>query len=220
MWKGVLAHLNNNRGSWEDIPAFVQKVAALESKITALNAHAQVQLQKTNGVTGDKQAAVITAADSAMMLVNALQVLAADQADGTLAGNLNYSRTGLQDLKDSDRNQVLQWIYEKAAEKLDDLAAYGITTGQLESLSAAIAAHDRLVVAPRGVQTDKSGATSGIAGLVREGNALLDQLDRLVANLQTKAPVLAAGYDGARKIILHGTRHRKDQKGGKDVPQG
>jgi len=186
---------------WKDHEAFTEGVEALTE--TEASIQYQVQLAEGNpGASDVKDQALQALGKSVHEVIGATLSYAKKNADPELAAKVDYSATEVIAGKASEVVTRCRTIYDAANGVADDLVKYGITAAKLTMLNKKIDAFDKVKVAPRQSQVEKSAATQLLTQLVGEAVRILrDDLDGLMVQFQDANPNFYAEYFAARVIV-------------------
>jgi hypothetical protein len=197
---------------WKDHEAFTEGVDALTETEAAIKY--QILIAEGNpGASDLKDLTLKALSKSVNEVIGATLSYAKKVADPELAAKVNYSPTDVVAGKASEVVTRCTKIYNAASEVADELVKYGITTAKLTALNKKIDAFDKVKVAPRQSQVEKSAATQLLTQLVSEAVRILrDDLDGLMVQFQDANPNFYAEYFAARVIVDNSATHAENVK--------
>ncbi|MEO8447485.1 MAG: hypothetical protein ABI528_08320, partial [bacterium] len=88
---------------------------------------------------------------------------------------------------------------------------YGITEEVMSSYRTRIDKYARALGMKESSGAVKTGAFKSLAQLFKDGDSILETLDRLLEKYREENTEFYNGYKKARVLLLTGVRHRKDK---------
>jgi len=201
MAKAVQQVLNNNIAIVSALPAFSTAKNDLDTVISAINEAAQSQLQKVTGTAQDKEQAAAAAIEKALALIGPAKSYAKSEENNTLFQSLNFTRSGLQKMRDTELSDTLTTISKTLEGIIPELATYGITAPDLADLDTSIETYSSLISAPRSAINNKSAATAAVAQAFINLKPVFIRLDGLIEGQKTANPVFYNAYKMARVVV-------------------
>ena len=195
--------LDASKPDWQHYGKLVADAGALKTALADVNTATQ-KLKAAEGAGGQidvKDAAEMRALDAAMVIVYGAAASVEDAPNAVLAGVADWSRTELDELRDTDQVAQLEAIYAQAfplkAELVDDL----VTDAHFEELQKATAALGPLVGKAWGEVVTAASLRREEAKALATVRAVLKRLDKRMNVLSGQNKVLADRYFQARMTI-------------------
>lgn len=213
MWNTAEAVLMTNEAVWRNLMAFSAAADRFHTIHLELNPNARVQKAAITGITLDKQMLRRQLTDQVIQLAANMQVYATVEQNHTLRDQVSFRPTHFDRMRDSMLPIVVRSLLDTAQLHSAALTDYGVTEAKRTQVEQALSQYENMSTAPRVAIGARKTARSGIAQQIKEGNAQLELLDKLVGNFAADHPEFVAAFRSARLVIPHGN-HRtiKDDK--------
>ena len=205
MAKAVQLVLQNNSTIVSTIVAFATAATDLDNAIDTIDGIVQLQVKQITGKAIDKGSAEQTAIAAALELVGPTKSYARFINDNTLYETVDYSKTSLQRLRDTELVNTLTLIRDTVQGVLANLADYGVTAAMTTALTQAIGTYSALVAAPRAAINIKSAATEALVTEFKKLDPLFDRLDGLAEIKKNTEADFYNTYKSARIIVDTGS---------------
>jgi hypothetical protein len=180
----------------------VEKHAALNASLNLIGSLAAIQTLPTVGNTADRDRALASATETALIIAGPVASYAHARRLGDLAAKVRINPSDFFLARLAERITLLQQVHDSAASVLASLAAYGVTEAALAEFQSQIDLANALLGTPRSRIIARRVATEKIAVVFQEMNDLLDyELDPLIASLRKSDPDSYALYQAARVVI-------------------
>jgi len=222
MYQTVEKVCGDNRPIWANLIGFKRGCDKLSGIIASIGALWQIQQGARDGVRPTKLQITDDLIAQAVLVAGALCAYGTEKGEIQLSAAYDIDPTDIAKLRDTERDDYAQAIHDKARELLDleqtspppadapKLADHGLTDAALILLQARIALYGVAVQSPRAATVDITAATTSLAKIFEEGDALLAKiLDKLILQFQLSAPDFFAKYQSARIIMNSGSRATK-----------
>jgi hypothetical protein len=197
---------------WKKVPAFKLAVEELEELIQDITAASRAQ-DARRGPAADKARALQLLGDEAHAVAAATHACAVASGNEALALRTDLSRTNVTKGRDAAILERCKEIHSAAAELVDSLADYDVTSTDLNSLKRRIDAFEALRSKPRERIATSSAATKRLGKLFRQANTLLwRRLDRLAVKLKASQPKFYEDYRATRVVVGNSGRASQDAK--------
>jgi len=141
--------------------------------------------------------------------------------DDELAALSNVKKSDLDVMRDTELVEALEGLREIARTRLDVLEPYGVTQAKFDAFSDKIAVFDGTVGRTGTGMVRKKGATKSLKIFFKEGDELLDVIDKYINGLNDEHPEFVRNYNDSRLMKNLGVRHRKEElPEGAPAPEG
>jgi hypothetical protein len=184
---------------WQPLQAFADAFADLKTHITNIQNFAQSREQDTSGIAVDKQAARAAMCNVALPVARAVHAYALKTSNNQLAGQTDFSLSGLMGGRDVESAVHCQNIHDIANANLALLAPYGITAAQLATVAMMITGYSSLVSKPRDTRAQGKTTTSSIQTEFDSADDALTLMDDLIGQLSNAK--FGSDYTNARNIV-------------------
>ena len=183
------------------LPLFLTKIARIYELVP-------LQTQTTRGRTARRDELAQGMIDLALDVAGAVAAHADEHKLTELARSVEVNAGTFKRLRIPHRPILAQQIHDTAQPVVAELAPNGVTVASLAELQAQIDLVKTWLDQPRSVIRAKSAATTQLAEVFREADALLErQIDRLVFPARKTHPEFYADYQRARQVLdLPGVR--------------
>ena len=164
-----------------------------------------VQEQDVRGVAIDKKDKKGEAIEAALPVIGGLKAFAIANNDNTLLKKIDYSRSEMENSRDTILLDKLKIVRDEANTNIGSLGAYNVTATEVNALSSAIAAYEVMVPKPRVALNIRKNATESLDRLFREIDEPLEIMDGLMDTLRQSQPDFFETYENARIIVDSGS---------------
>lgn len=217
-----------HRAIWEGKPPlrFTEKVAEARAAFAALDAMAGAQQQTTRGITIEKRRAREELIDAALNLGGLVVAWGRDHRSETLATPYDLALYRWRGLRDEALLGTARSLTEAATALATgpdaaEAAQYALTPERIAPLAEAVAAFERLYVAPRTAIAHRRELTERLPAESRAVKALFVALGRLLPPFATTpaGEAFVKAYHASGQIIDRGRGSgRRDDDGADDAP--
>lgn len=205
-----------NETVWRNLNAFSDAADRFRNIHLELDPNARVQKAAITGIALDKQVLRSQLTAQVIQLAANLQVFATVAQNHTLREQVSFRPTHFDRLRDSMLPIVVRSLLETALVHSTALVDYGVTETKRAQVEQALSEYENMNAAPRVAIGTRKAARSGIAQQIKQGNAQLELMDKLVGNFDAEHPEFVAAFRSARTVIHHGGH--KAPKEDKDKP--
>ncbi len=209
MNKAVAKHNNEHKEVWQGQPIFAQAHAELEASIAGRDAVLEQQSQKTQGITGDKDAGTEMAVSMVLKLARNTAAYALNNGNHDLYAQVNYSKSYLLGLDDNTQAGVLRKILKAIAAVAENLRDYNVTPEALKEAGQAVDNMESAQTKARVTVTGKSTARLSVPQWEAKSRHALSVMDRMVYNFEDRDPAYITQYRQTRIIQDLGMRHEQ-----------
>ena len=207
MFATVLAFVRENHEVYSGTEEFVSSVANLESVIDQIKEKEDERSSVTTGKTKNKNVTRDSVSRSTLLIAGALYALGKKTGNVVLTENVDTTMSFLKSLRNHDLIIKLDAIKEFAVENREILVAYGVTNEKYTEFLSRVELYTKALSAKSSSGATKSSARKSIKQLFKEGDVILDILDRLNENYIESNIAFYNGYKAARVIKNLGIRH-------------
>jgi len=201
--------LDNNQPLISNNPVIVNAHTHLKADISRIQALSQKQAQDSTVETDIKNELKITLITVALRVAAGIGAHAATTNDLRLQAIANVSKTMLDEMRGEDFNVKIQAISDAATPIATQLAVWGVTSGDIDSLQSISAVFNTQSTAPRNVRVITSQATTELNQQVRDAVSYLKKnLDPIMLPFKTLNPTFHGEYINARKVIDLSATHK------------
>lgn len=218
MAKTVQTTLTESADKVNSTTAFATAKTSLDTTIAEVDALVQKQAVQFGGSAADKKLAAAKAIDAAMEIIGPAKSYATEKENNTLLQQLNYSKSGLRDMRDSVLANVLTLIKDTVNGIINELKDYGVTTDQVAALETAITNYNTVMGKPQANKNVKATATKQLNGTFKKLTSILKRLDGFAENKKSSEPEFYLRYVQARKIVDNKGGGKGDEGGGSTPP--
>jgi hypothetical protein len=195
-------------GTFADLDADFDDLKTEGDGIKALVPKQKVQ---TTGVTEDKHEMEVELVVEAVLIAGAVKGFASKTGDRTLFREVDYSKTALEELRDTELSDICRIIHDRANTNVGALAGRGITPTVLTNFMTLITNYENVDQAPRTATVQKSTATAGMSSRFVNANKIMkERLDGGIKIFTHTNPEIVTAYQNARKIVDTGKRKKKN----------
>lgn len=216
MFDEVETYCDANTTATAPITAFATTLTAFKAVVTDIKSTAQSTELPLGGLAETKDGLKKDAADECAAICKAISsyALGLIPPNTTLAGQVKYTRSGLEKERDETLPQILNNIYTLAnglvtvtPPATNPLAGYGVDTTRLTAYQTMITNYVAAISGPRDGVVNRKTSNSQLDDLFDQASGVLkNQLDGLALQV---GGTFYAGYLNARKIVNDGVRHTR-----------
>jgi hypothetical protein len=207
MYQNVDVYMDANKSVWSAIAAISDIATKVKGNNTDILTLGQIQAEDNKGLTVNKLTLEQNLITATMKLVKALVAFATVTKNFPLLSQVKYSRTQLEESRDTMIYEKAMIIHGKATTYETELADYLIATQDITAVSDLAAQYLDAMPAKRQADVIRKDATSDLKLKFKEQDALLRDLDRIIPIFESDHPTFVKGYFNARIIINLGVRH-------------
>jgi hypothetical protein len=210
MMKSVEQFLTTNNLFFVDRPFILDAHEKLKTSITEIESKGQTQATDTQIETTLKNRDRNALTGITLRVVAAMGAVATTNSDIRLKITADVSKTDLNRMRENDYDTKINAIYQAALPFANELASWGVTLADIESLNTSVTDLTHQAPTNRNIQIKTKQATTEIKAKISETSALLhDTLDALLLPYKTLNPTLHGEYVIARTIIHTAATHRR-----------
>jgi hypothetical protein len=209
MWQLIIDFLTLNQSIWLTTLTFKNIVDRFLAKRILAATYVTTQTIQTKGATTDKANALIVAIDEGVRISSIIQAYATDINDNTLFTDMNFPKSNLNKLADTDKVIKLRFIHSTATTLLLPLTPYEINQITLDDYKIFINNYDALLTRPRQRRVSIKEATTNLSSIITAGNKDLKTLDKISSIFKISHPEFYAQYFLSREIIDLGSTTTK-----------
>jgi hypothetical protein len=215
MYQKVLNVCNEYEREYAKIPAFVNTVRELKTRMEEIRAVSQQQTETiSKGATKDKSSAIDSLTEFGLKIANLLYVYAFDTEDHRLLEKVNVNKSAFYRKHDNAALTLAKIIAAEADANKEVLRDYGVTDKGRSDLDAAIARLENIINAPAEMIGERKMYTSSLRELFVDADSIVyDKLDKFITLFKTASPDFFAMYGNARNIVNTAARKRKPESG-------
>lgn len=202
MWAATDNVLNTYENTWAILPAFAQGVRnfrkawhtlpdSTRQQLSILSHHTRRRLQLRNHLT-----------ELALQIATNLQAWATDHEDPLTFNRAGFRKYQFDAMRDAVFKSTVLLLLSLAETHAAHLVGYGTDMRAIEAMRTAIRNYAAAIASPPDVVTDRPDDSIRLPELIRNGNAFLKNLDRLVSNFRLTAPDFVHDYHSARKVVI------------------
>lgn len=205
MFGTVSTTMQLNQAVWTPTPAIVQAMTELNEKIAAIAEKLRHQKTPITGITDQKTLVRGKLEDKILEVADQIAALAAKNGDMDLAAQAELHLSQLDKLPDEELEGTGTRISGLLGDHLDELADYGLATGDQTKLDELVTEFHGAKSGPRTAIAGRKGETDTIPDLIRATKSLLrNRLDKLMTRFKKSNPEFFAAYRSARVIVDRG----------------
>ena len=202
MFETTLVILDKNHDTWKDGVAFVDAVTRAKDGTAAIRSKTGKQQSPTEGVTGEKALVRDDLEEKLLVIADAIGAFAAKTEDHDLAAQVEFTRSSLDRLPDSDLVQAAQRVIDAAEANLAAVAPYGVTAAAKDALKAAAELFANKKEAPREAVIGRKVETLSLPTAIRAVRSIFrNELDKLMTAFKKPQPDFYNAYFTARIIV-------------------
>ena len=192
---------------WNGIPAFADAVNRVVTGTAAIREKTGEQVATGDAAT--KATAKSNLEETVLLVADQLSAYAAKTGDTMLAAAIDFSKSQLDRMADSDLVLAAKAVEKAAADHSAILASdYLITAADLTTLTQRRERFDKLKTAARDAIVNRRVATLSLPEAITFVRSLYrNELDRMMTRFKTSQPDFYAAYFGARVIVDRAATH-------------
>ena len=199
-----------NAELWKGHAALVEVYGKIKANRVAASAEDSKAAMSTSGSTVDKGTVRVWLEGQTFHLSSALCAMGHAQKNATLWKAAEFSLSDLEDAREQDLKRIAEDTVKLAAENMDKLGPYSITTADTDTLTSYIESFDATLSGARAMVSERGVSNAKVFDTVADSmNLLKTEGDRLMVAYRLTQPDFYAAYQNARKIVSYGVRHEK-----------
>lgn len=208
MFRQVQEVVIANSPIWEGVPRFVSIYDTFTEKVAHLEQSIVQQSNRTIGVSSSVKTLRGTVIEKALVISDALMVLARETDNTILRFQARTNRSELTYGTKISVMQKIRTISDLADEFVSELEPYGISIEMILELQTLSDQLNLAFTRTRSAIVSRSEITRDIDRTVSElDNLLSEGLDRLMKRFSASHPGFYGSYHNARSTITYGIRH-------------
>ena len=205
--------LEDHETTWQTLPAFAEAVTEFRDVIPEIHGLAQVQANGV-GAVEEKQAAFDDMVGAAEETAAATHAYAVKAGEHELTVRVDYSRSDIEDGRESEVVTRCRDIHAAANDNLADLAGYGVTAAKLTAFKKKTDTFEGLQPKPRQRIAKRRAATKSLPQRFGSADLILgDRMDKLALQFKGSAPDFFNEYQAARAIVDNPGGHKVNGNG-------
>ncbi len=213
MYLRVHKTLGNYRPVWNDNPRFTANYEAFTANLQAIKGLQGKLHADTTAIYQQKGVMREQLVEMTVRLVRKLRSFAADTENQAMTNNLDYSKSSLEKLRESQLPPVCLVVCETGHPYLDQLGHYGVTAAELEQVRVLAGQFEAILPEPKMAISTGKQTTEALAELFRKTNGLLgEQLDGKLEQYQDTHAGFYAAYFAARNIVDRTSRKAAEKE--------
>ena len=202
---GMRDFLNKNAAITSSLPTFGVLFPQFNDNLSQIQVLRELQEINKSGISDHKNSLRSDLVARALDISRKTEVYAKMNNNPILAKEVHYTETELNKSSDSGLKDKALVIWDKANANVMVLAEYGVNPEMLTALKIGIDLFNASIPTTRTGKAETKEATTQLAGLFKENDAILAKFDLLVEVVRLTQPEFYSGYKGIRKIINTGT---------------
>jgi len=200
--------INEKAAELAPVPEMADYNMTLGGIILDIRTAQQRQEVPIKGITVDKNAKKAELLTVTMPLVGGLKSWAKKSKNNQLFEEVNYNRSKLRKMRETDLIGVCEFIHAKATTHLPNLGTYGVDQAKLDNQQAIREQFEPLVEKYNLARAARKQDTAYIPQRVRDGMTFMrEQMDPAMEYFSEEDPELYGEYLNVRKIVDYGIRH-------------
>ena len=202
MYLRVHKTLSNYRPVWNGNPRFTSNFEVFTENLQAIKKLQGKMHADSTAIYQQKAVMKEQLVEVTVRLVKKLRSFAADTENNGLTNALDYSKSSLEKLRESQLPPVCLVVCEKGEAHLDQLGYYGVTAAELERVRVLAGQYEAILPEPRMAISTGKQATKALAERFRGTNLLLgEQLDGKLEQYRDAHAGFYAAYFAARNVV-------------------
>lgn len=213
MMKALLSYLKLNQAIWETSIPFTAAVTELEELINSIESTRQSTDADQTGLVAEKRSLKDSLVNSTFTISSQMYAMASKTIDPVLLNKVDFTKSELDALRDTDLPATAKSISELARTKQTELVTYDVTAEVLNTHDALIERYKVSLTNPRNSVSERSANLLKIKGLFSVSMGLLnEQIKPQMIRYEISNPEFYNGYLSASKIVDYGIRHEKPEE--------
>ena len=202
MYQALESLLNENKSTWQQVPAFVAAFGLFSEKTTRLSEIYRERARKLAGISGSKRSKRKQLSESAEVISGALKALASSKQNEELRHGVNYKSSELKNLPQKDMVAACRNIYEVALEHKAQLTAFNIPEETLTGFGSLVSEYESMNSATRNAISTRKALGELQRELMAAIDILLaDQLDAMIISFREPHPQFYKEYRINRILV-------------------
>ena len=182
----------------------------LKNEISVVKAFQMIQETNLSGWAARKGSVKADMIIKSMKIVDGVSAFALTTGDEVLAGEMNYTTSKLEVMRDEQVDVACKLINAKAtAVGAPALADYNLVAADLTDQTAAIGLYAAVKQMPSGKVDERQAAKKGVEDTVVLLRKNFEVMDKVVNTMGDSEPEFVKKYFNAREIYDLGVRHEK-----------
>lgn len=182
-------------------PALAAKLATLITLIDKIIAAVATQEEPLRGHIRARDQALADAMEATFAIAGPVLSYARSRRMPDLVANVRVNASAFRRLRRAERMRIAQRVHDAAEPIIAELADYGLTPAKLAEFQAKIDATQQAVNVPRSTAVAKRAATVELTRLFADADALLAEIDPMLAPLRLTDRETHAAYVTARQVL-------------------
>lgn len=187
------------------LPNYDLNFGELQKVINEIQSISEVQKSDKKGFAKQKQYLRDELIKLVLDVSHKMTAFAKFSSNLMLQSETKMNRSTLLRSTDTGLRDLAQIIFNKAAENIESLQAYGVNAETQTLLKDAIDKYNASISGPRVAKTEGVQATKGMSALFDKADQLLENITIVIGIIRSGQPDFYNGFKTARKIVNTGT---------------
>lgn len=201
MFEATNGYMDRNAGVWSAIPIVNTYKSRFSEIITSIKKHAKDQESANISLGGSTREMKHQLSIKLDILDDTLEAYADDTENAELLSKASNSMSDYFRLSNEDFETKGQNILNILTEHVTDMADYGTSPEQIEEVKISFDNFLESRGKPRAYQIESRIATQSLKDLIKEGNTVLEKMDKVLKRFKRTNPSFHNGYLAARTIV-------------------
>jgi len=207
MFQAVQTVMDENASIWQDLTIVADVANKVKSIIVDILNIRQVQERDTTGITVNKTVIRDNLVQATLKVIRALVAYATVKKNYVLLGEVNYTKSDLENSRDNILYDRARLIHTKAQSLELELLDYFIGTPDITAIDTLSKEFNIAIPEKRAALTVQKTSTSDLKQKFADADLILkEQLDKVILILEPERPDFVKQYFNARLIIDLGHR--------------
>ena len=202
MYNAVVSYCNQNISLIHSLPALQTSFTSFSAVVSSITSTTQQKVRLLSGISAGKTKSRKALCLQAATLAFKVYAYADAVGNDPLKGEVKFSVSDLQRLKDVELPAACKNILKAAVDNLVALAGYNVTAATNTSFSNNIAAYEAIEPHPRNAVTQRATYNAALGKLIKTADNLLkSQMDKIMADYIVANPGFYSTYVRNRVIV-------------------
>lgn len=200
MFGGVFSILTKNIEKLKKIKVLETKTEQLGTVITNINEKEKTFQESAAGKTDSKNETLNKMISLTTEIAGGVYAYAADNKDMETAAIVDFAEYELKKMRQTDIPVKVSSVASLAEKFAADLTDYGVETNETTELKKLLAEYNTKMSNKQVGYTEQSTARETLTALFKQGDVLLESIDKLMLRFRDNEPELYIAYKDAREI--------------------
>jgi ABC-type transporter Mla subunit MlaD len=211
MYLNLIDVVGRHESVWNGIAAYAQFFTTFKANVEQINTFNQALQGSSKGFTAGKNRLKAAMAEKTMGLVSTLRAFATTTYNVQLAKEIEMHYSGIIQTKDTDADDLCQYVHSRAVIHLAALGDFGIRQADIDALKDAIDQYSAAISRTKSAITQTKSLNAQLSDLFKvTDRLLLQQADQLMYRFKTVHPIFYNEYFSAR-ASSQSTRSPKEE---------